>query len=273
MAKGKKPASTPVVTAPRAFGGGWKADAPDERDWKAGAFLGAPVSIPAEASLAHLVDDVNDQKWTSSCVGQALGKALQVRLRKIGFLLAFIPSFGGIYTLARRVGMKDAKAPLVDDGCFPRDAMTAIKELGVPSAKVWPFDPDKVNEELPWDVLQDATRFLVFQWFRITAFGESRSDAIAQAISKGFPVIFGLRVWDSFLSHLGDGLIREPGKDDAGGHMMTIVGYRTGADGKREFHVLNSWGLGWGDRGFCWIHEDVLSGLRASDFYVIQVSP
>lgn len=270
---GKKRSSDKREAAPETQVRGWKADEPDERDWKAGAFFGAPTALPVESSLAEYVDDVNDQKWTSSCVGQALGKALQVRLRRIGFMLAFIPSFSGIYTIARRIGMKDPEAELVDDGCFPRDAMTGIKEMGVPSAAVWPFDPDKINQELPWDALQDATRFRVFQWFRITAFGASRSDAIAQAIAKGFPVIFGLRVWSAFLSFTGDSVIREPGKDDAGGHMMTIVGYRTGADGKREFQILNSWGLGWGDRGLCWIHEDVLSGIRASDFYVIQVSP
>lgn len=266
MADDKKRAK---VEAPkRKLFGGWKPDAPDSRDYAAHALFGAPLNLPSESSLKDFVDGVNDQDVTSSCVAQAITKALTIRLAKLGLPA---PPFSvlGLYAPARRRSAGPAEK-LRDDGTFPRDAMSTVADIGAALEATWPFDPAKVDEDVPLDVFMEASKFVVFGWWRIYASGASRSAAIAQAISNGYPVVFGADLWESFFDYSG-GTIAAPGPGSAGGHMMTIVGYRTRRDGAREFQVLNSWGTTWGEQGFCWLHEDVLADARCSDFYVIQV--
>lgn len=249
------------------FGTGYKQDAADPRDWNASARFGAVTKLPSSAlGLRDFVRRVSDQSYSSSCVGQALARAIDTRLRKLGFN-GPEPSSLALYIGACTL---DGQEPL-DMGCYPRDAMRFAREMGVPREEVWPFDPAKAREKLPWDVLQDASRFLLFQWWRIYASGQSRSDAVAQAIANGFPVIFGLELDAAFFSYSG-GTIMALGAERKGGHMLCIIGYREREDGTREFLIVNSWGYGWGEGGMCWMHEDVLESSRASDFYVIEVS-
>lgn len=257
------------------FGTGWRKDEKDPRDLTAHALFGAVVRLPSDClDLPNYVAKVNDQGTTSSCVGQAIGKAIHVRLRKIkpaGAPEPMEPSYQGIYTGARRRGMSDPDAPLSDEGCVPRDAMFTVRDVGVPSEQAWPFDPSNVDKDMPWDVVQEASKFLLFQWYRITPPGAPRSDAVAQAISKGYPVVFGLDLWQGFVDYRS-GTVIAPEADSIGGHMLCILGYRRRPDAKREFLILNSWGEGWGESGYAWLHEDVVCSERADDFYVIQVS-
>jgi len=252
-----------------AHGRGWLLDEEDSRDWQARALFGAPLHLPNEASLEEHVARVENQKKTSSCVGQAIARALHVRLRKLGFSPEPF-SAQAIYKAARRRSIPTIE-PLSDDGCRPRDAMMAIQEQGVPLESEAPFNPETINENLFWDELQSASKFVVFRWWRIVGDGRGRADAIAQALAKGYPVVFGMTLWAAFDDY-ESGTITHEQPDDAGGHMMLIVGFRTrSSDGKREFRVLNSWGTGWGEGGFCWIHEDVIGGSRVGDVYAIQV--
>lgn len=267
-------ASPEPAPAPRKHGTGWARDAADARDRTSAALLGAPANLPPEAlGLKELVTRVNDQKTSSSCVGQAIAKAIHVRLRKIkppGAPEPAEPSSLSIYTPARRRATGPA-GPLVDQGCAPRDAMMSIRDVGVAREETWPFDLAAVDVDVPWDELQDASKFLVFEWYRVMADGAHRSDAVAQAVAKGFPVVFGLDLWQGFEDYAG-GTLLEVGPDSVGGHMLCIVGYRTRADGKREFLIINSWSDQWGEGGFVWLHEDVIASPRADDFYVIQVA-
>lgn len=38
-------------------------------------------------------------------------------------------------------------------------------------------------------------------------------------------------------------------------HMVNLVGYRTLADGTTEFKIRNSWGTGWGAKGYAWARQ------------------
>jgi C1A family cysteine protease len=164
------------------------------------------------------------------------------------------------------------ESELEDVGCFPRVAMSRIKELGIPTESAWPSEAKTVNDPLPWDVIQDASRFLAFRWSRINVLGAARGEAVAQAIAAKYPVIFGLELDPAFFVYQG-GTIEELGEERRGGHMLTAIAYRTNTKGNREFTIVNSWGTGWGERGYCWIDEAVLATDRATDFYVLQIVP
>jgi C1A family cysteine protease len=65
------------------------------------------------------------------------------------------------------------------------------------------------------------------------------------------PVILGIQMSTPILLPV-NGHIALPTPTDmlAEGHAMLIVGYDDGGSGRGEWLVRNSWGDGWGDRGY-----------------------
>ena len=260
--------ATTSTTSTRGLG--YKADDPDPRDFKARALFGARRGLPLEATeLESCVPEIANQGPTQSCVGHGIGGAIDTRLRKMGRWDAPRSSYEAIYTFARAVARLNPAEKLRDQGSFPRQAMKGVKTWGVPSAKRWPFDPATINDDLPWDVMQEASSFTVGAWWRIDSFGKEKVEDICQALSSGYPVAFGVEVDKAFLDHVGTNPVGGP--DPAtivGGHMMYAVGYKT-VNGERVIRCVNSWGTGWGDSGFFWATEAFFR--TATDLYVIQV--
>jgi hypothetical protein len=138
----------PTLTLPKAPGFvrslGYKADEEDPRDFHAGMLLGARrKALPLEMSLEEHIPGIFDQGATSSCVGHGIFGAVETRLAKMGMkrTAGQRASRMGIYTLARALGRASASETLQDEGSFPRRAMKAVKDLGVPTEQSWPFDP------------------------------------------------------------------------------------------------------------------------------------
>lgn len=228
--------------------------------------------LPREAlGLRDFIRRIKNQGPTNSCVGQALSSAFDLRLRKLGFSLPD-PSGLGLYCHARvlaRVGTE----PLVDEGSNADYAFAGAKEIGIPSEDVWPMDPSKVNVELPMDVLAEASTMIIAAWLHVYQQGKDRVDVAAQALDKGYSVVFAMGVDMAFVNYSGGTIDAIDLEHLVGGHMLLIVGYRTRPDGAREFLVQNSWGEGWGEGGFCWVHETVLAAPNASGFSVVEVQP
>lgn len=257
---------------------GWKKNEPDARDLHARAHFGAPRNLPGEAlGLAGFVRRIRDQISTSSCVGQAIASAIDVRLRFLGKSLPE-PASLGVYGFARMLEKLRTGALLTDDGCFPRDALKGLKNFGVPSEDDWPFteDPAIVNEELPWDVQQKASAGRVDAFYSIVGGGEVLLQDICNALVQNFPVPYGTNVTQAFMDYGGGGPSRAmpaPGPTDRrlGGHETLILGYTT-VKGRIVFQCLNSWGTSWGDTGLYWADQDFMLDPEASDFNAIQVA-
>lgn len=261
-----------VVPPKLTFGMGWKPDAPDERDFKARALFGARAALRAEAmDLEACVRVIRNQDVTSSCVGQGIGGAINTRLCKLRGPTAPFVSEQAIYTYARALARLSPDEKLTDTGSSPRFAMKGLKADGVPTLVKWPFDESKINDDLPWDVMQESSAFTLSAWWRIDSFGTTRILDICQALQEDYPVVFALDV-DSDFQQTG---VTKFGAQDptkiVGGHMMYCVGFKTDpTTGKKLLRCVNSWGESWGDHGFFWAEEEFF--LNASDVYVIQVS-
>jgi len=259
----------PSTTTKRKYGKGYLKDPEglDQRPTR--ALFGAIKSLPLEASMEAFVPFIADQVETSTCTGQGIGGAIDCRLRKMGRHDAPLVSRQGIYTIGRSIDRVSTKTPLSDDGANPSQVMRGLRQWGVPTSDRWPFDPATVNEELPWDVLQEASAFEITAWWQIYSSGKSRIEEMCQALAAGYPVAFGVDVDRPFEDASGPKPIHslDPTKS-LGGHMMHAVGYRT-VNGARQIRCVNSWGVGWGDRGLYWAEEPFF--LNASGIYVIQV--
>ena len=80
---------------------------------------------------------------------------------------------------------------------------------------------------------------------------------------RPMPVVVGTLVFDSWLRspetrRTGKITMPLPGEPTEGGHAWCIVGYQDEASvpGGGYFIVRNSWGTGWGDRGFAYASND-----------------
>jgi len=247
---------------------GYLEDPVDPRDFVADALFGAPVGVPKEFSLEKYIRKIRNQEQTNSCVGHGLWAAVQIREQILG-MNSGESSPMGFYGLARMLGKLSREEQLVDEGAYPRLAMKGIREWGIPLEAKWPFDPSKVNQELPWDVLQQASATKISAWYRIDSIGQGRVNGVMQAISKGYPVSFGTNVDAVYEEWNGKGVIGPRAGRSLGGHYTTIVGYRTERDGSVSFQFQQSWGTGWGQNGLGWLCEQRITSLESRDFNVM----
>ena len=260
----------PFEKSAKTWACGYVEDPVDERDLNARALFGARRSIPDEAQgLEGCLSGVYNQGPAEGCVGQAIGGSIDARLRKMGRWDAPKASRRGIWTIARALARPSAQIPLVNEGSQPRLAMKGLRMFGVPSEDTVPTDLDKMNEELPWGAMKEASAFTLDAFWRIDALGKGGIEDMCQALGNGFPVVFGLSVDKAFNDHTGKkvlGAINQA--ETVGGHMMFTIGYRT-EKGRRVFKCVNSWGVAWGDAGLFEADEEFFRFVK--DRYVIQV--
>lgn len=250
---------------------GWKADPRDVRDYSARALFGARRGLPGAASLEGYVSAVRDQLTTSSCVGQAIARAVDTRLRAIGITTTY-PSALAAYSFARALGRLSPSEALTDDGSQPRLAMKGIRDWGLPPETKWPFDEAHVNDELPLDVMQSASGFKLAAWHRVDTIGRERVLDVCQAISNKYPVVLGVDADRALMTYTKGQVLTTPVESEVvGGHMLCLVGYRTTSSGQMQLRGVNSWGTGWGERGFFWADETWLTAPGTGDIYVLVV--
>jgi C1A family cysteine protease len=99
--------------------------------------------------------------------------------------------------------------------------------------------------------------------------------ALKTALAGGHPVVFGITVYDSFMSDqvAKTGTVPLPGPNEAvqGGHAILLVGYYTSGK-QRRFKFRNSWGADWGRKGYGSLPaEYVLDPQLASDFWIVKL--
>jgi C1A family cysteine protease len=92
-------------------------------------------------------------------------------------------------------------------------------------------------------------------------------------LAAGYPIVFGFTVYESFESPqvAKTGIAPLPSASEAvvGGHAVAAVGYD---DSQRTFLVRNSWGEGWGMKGyFTMPYAYLLQSDLSSDFWTIRL--
>jgi cathepsin L len=95
-----------------------------------------------------------------------------------------------------------------------------------------------------------ATPYKVANWGYVSPGGGIPTPAeIKKAMCDHGPVTVAVRVTPAFQHYNGEGVFNEqdPGKIN---HGVTIVGWD---DDKQAWLIKNSWGTGWGDKGYMWI--------------------
>ena len=222
---------------------GWKKDKPDERDYKVYSLPRLSQTIVDNVDLESKMPPIYDQGQTSSCTGNATAAGFDdVHNSQFGKFM--FPSRLQIYYEGRRTEGSTSE----DCGASIRDVIKGIVRVGCVPESMWPFIEDNVTKEPPAELLVEAEKHQAISYYRIP---DNNLQLILQSLSSGYPIVFGMTVYDSIMSDevSKTGILNNPTitESSLGGHAVVLVGYDKSAN---RFKVRNSWGPKWGQNGY-----------------------
>lgn len=244
---------------------GWRPDVPDVKDpiCKIKAAKGV-TSIDLRDS--GFLPEVQEVANTAAAVGFAVSSVIEYGLKAVSSPKLYTPSELFIYYNAR---VMDGTQNNPNAGASIRNGCRTFSDLGAPPEDYWPFNVYRVVEKPDQDAYNDSVRGLVKKYERVV---NSDPANITAVLSNSIPVIFGMSIYDSFMTATvaKNGKVKMPTSTDTllGGHVMTLVGYNS-----TSFIARNVWGSEWGDNGYCYIPYDYLTNTNmADDFWAITLA-
>jgi len=244
---------------------GWRKDIPDPRDFKYMCPHHIRVSRPPVMDLRPSMPPVYDQGELGSCTGNGIAGALQYdKILQKASDADIVPSRLFIYYNERVI----EGDPSVDGGAQIRDGAKAVSTQGFCGEDIWPYDISQFATLPPATCYDVASKHIASSYLSIF----QSLDDILGCIAEGYPVVFGFTVFESFES--GDveqtGVMPMPGPSEAilGGHCVMAVGY---SDASKYVICRNSWGDGWGEKGYFYMPYPYISSPDlASDFWTFR---
>ena len=241
---------------------GWVPDLPDARDFLYSAPEAILTALPKKVDLRSKMPPVYDQGQLGSCTANAIGAAFEYEQVKGGHV-DFMPSRLFIYYNERAMeGTIDT-----DSGAMIRDGMKSVAKVGVCTEVTWPYDIARFTEKPPRKAYTEAKKHQALVYRRVLGALHQMQGCLA----SGYPFVFGFSVYESFMSptvaKTGEVPLPPRGEQLIGGHAVLAVGYD---DKTQRFIVRNSWGTGWGKRGYCTMPYGYLTDPQlARDFWAI----
>lgn len=227
---------------------GYKFAAPKPGTKKYGGERLGNRKLPPKVDLRPHLTTIENQGETNSCVANAVAGAYEYLVKRhLDEDEAYDVSRLFIYYNARAIEGADIE----DQGSVIANAIEGLKQHGACSEETWPFDQEAVNEEPNEEAYEEARHFVIED----TEHVPTTLEAWQRCLAEGYPVIFGLALYNSFDTQRQKGMVPMPTDKEAtrgshGGHAMLCVGY---SDKDKVFIVRNSWGTDWGDDGYCYI--------------------
>lgn len=183
--------------------------------------------IPAELDLRASLMPIRDQADTSECVAFATSCMKEYQERKnIGLTEYFSPQY--IY---------DRRSNAPSDGMYPNNALDILKGSGCALESSYPFK--NTPGSMTTDLIQQAANFKINSYALVNSVDELKQALASQGVCTiSFPVYnYSMMFWR-----------QNSGDKELGGHCVSVVGY---SDSNQWFILRNSWGVGWGQEGYC----------------------
>lgn len=239
----------------------WIPDRADPRDKLYQAprrFLGLPLRV----DLRPACSPVEDQGSLGSCTGNASVGALEFLERKFGGRFEDLSRLMAYYN-----GRKIEGTVRQDSGCEIRDVIKGLAKVGTCTEALYPYDVRRFTRAPSKAALADAAGRKITSYHRIAGL-----DPLRACLAEGYPVVFGFTVYASFESDevARTGVLSMPAKNERelGGHAVLAVGYD---DAKRALIVRNSWGEGWGQKGYFEMPYGYIENASLSDdFWTVR---
>ncbi len=238
---------------------------PDNRDFRYAASPQILASLPPSIDLRSQCPPVYDQGLLGSCTSNAIAGAVEFDLIKEKQERIFVPSRLFLYFNERVIeGTQDT-----DSGAQIRDGIKSVSDQGDCPENLWPYDITKFAVKPSPQCYQSAKQYRAVQYQRL----QQDLNQLKGCLASGYPFVFGFTVYTSFESQqvktTGHACMPLPREQAIGGHAVLAVGYQ---DSQQWFIVRNSWGDGWGMKGYFTIpYTYLLDQNLSSDFWTISV--
>jgi len=226
--------------------------------------------LKKRVDLRRRCPPVYDQGHLGSCTANAIAAAYEMDEQQP----TMTPSRLFIYYNERRI----ERTVQIDTGSSLRDGMKSLRKFGACPEAMWGYDIGK------FDVKPSKSCYAAADGYKGVEYKAVKHDLrhIKACLMKGYPVVFGFLVFESFEHASETGVAVMPklcegvtkGSDLThydeqciGGHAVLLVGYD---DKKRTFIVRNSYGADWGDKGyFTMPYHYVANRFLCHDFWVL----
>jgi hypothetical protein len=216
-----------------------------------------------EIDLRPYSSPIQNQGSTSSCVSQAVVKALEIkRIIKHGHANHVDLSRAAVYVEA-----KHRMTPSMvdwDQGTYICLACDALRHIGVCREELHPFTKENIYKFPNVMALREARLNRIQSHFKIKSYGNERINDIIFNLKASNPVVFGTAVGNSWINYRGGSEPLKVEKDPVGLHAMVICGFVNGL-----FIIENSWGSRWGSNGFGFVDPEVFKHPSTQDLWVI----
>ncbi len=194
--------------------------------------------------LREWAGEVEDQEALGSCTGSAMTDAYELMVK-----IQYPERWANLSKLFVYYNSRVFYDGLNEDGgSYLRDTLKAAKKFGLCREDLWPYDIDKFDQQPVPAAYVDA------QHRTVTVYEVLYSNQeMLEVLNLGRPVIVGMSIYPGFQDLTqGDSVVAMPGSDETsiGLHAMCIVGYDLAL---QRFLAKNSFGVTWGDLGYCWI--------------------
>jgi C1A family cysteine protease len=156
-----------------------------------------------------------------------------------------------------------------DSGAQIRDGIKSVGQQGDCAETLWPYDIANFEDKPPASCYNNAVMHKAILYQRVTRTANQMKGCLA----SGYPFVLGFSVYASFMSaavaKTGHAPMPKSNEQLEGGHAVLAVGYD---DANQWFIVRNSWGIGWGMKGYFTLpYAYLLDQNLADDFWTIRV--
>jgi C1A family cysteine protease len=229
-------------------------------------------ALPSSVDLRAWCSPIERQGDLGSCTAQA-GVGLLEYYQRRAFGKHLDGSRRFLYKVTRKLLGWEFEG---DTGAYLRTTMKAMALFGVPPEQYWPYAITSFNDDPPAFCFAYAQNFKAIQYYRLDPAGVSSKQVLEDLkthLAAELPAMFGFTVYSSIPPiGAGTGDIPFPTPEDKqeGGHAVVAVGYddqrKIGAD-TGALLIRNSWGTGWGEKGYGWLPYSYVTAEQAFDFW------
>lgn len=151
-----------------------------------------------------------------------------------------------------------------DNGAKIRDGMKVLKNIGVCSEAADPYVISNFTNPPTAQNISEASQYKIASYQRVVDL-----TMLKTALAEGLPVVIGINVYSSFESDVVSqtGIVPIPdikNEDFLGAHAILVVGYD---DTNQWAIVRNSWGINWGDQGYCYLPYEYWTENLVTDMW------
>jgi C1A family cysteine protease len=170
-----------------------------------------------------------------------------------------------------------------DTGAWLRSTMGALVLCGIAPEKYWQYVIADFDKEPPSFVYAVADNYEAIKYFCFDPMGanipgDQVLDQVKRFLAAGIPAMFGFYGFPSFGYSNVKGGIPYPCPNECAqwAHAISAVGYdddmkiknlKCNKETVGALLIRNSWGTGWGDKGYGWLPYDYVRNRLALDFW------